>query len=113
MRLALRSASGVSEVASVGGFVREYQVDVDPDAMRAYKVAIDEVFEAVRRSNIDVGAQTIELNRVEYMIRGLGFIKSVADIENSVIKTNRERARSRPARREGDPGPGTPAGRPG
>ena len=88
VRLALRSASGVSEVASVGGFVREYQVDVDPDAMRAYKVAIDEVFEAVRRSNIDVGAQTIELNRVEYMIRGLGFIKSVADIENSVITTN-------------------------
>jgi len=88
VRLALRSASGVSEVASVGGFVREYQVDVDPDAMRAYKVAIDEVFEAVKRSNIDVGAQTIELNRVEYMIRGLGFIKSVADIENSVITTN-------------------------
>lgn len=88
VRLALRSASGVSEVASVGGFVREYQIDVDPDAMRAYKVGIDEVFEAVRRSNIDVGAQTIELNRVEYMIRGLGFVKSVEDIENSVVKTN-------------------------
>ncbi len=88
VRLALRSASGVSEAASVGGFVREYQVDVDPDAMRAYKVGIDEVFEAVRRSNIDVGAQTIELNRVEYMIRGLGFIKTVDDIEKSVIKTN-------------------------
>lgn len=88
VRFALRSASGVSEVASVGGFVREYQIDVDPDAMRAYKVGIDEVFEAVKRSNIDVGAQTIELNRVEYLIRGLGFIKSVEDIENSVIKTN-------------------------
>ncbi len=88
VRQTLRSASGVSEVASVGGFVREYQVDVDPDAMRAYKVGIDEVFEAVRRSNIDVGAQTIELNRVEYLIRGLGFVKSVEDIENSVIKTN-------------------------
>ena len=88
VRLALRSASGVSEVASVGGFVREYQVDVDPDAMRAYRVAINEVFEAVRRSNIDVGAQTIELNRVEYLIRGLGFVKSAADIENSVVKTN-------------------------
>ena len=88
VRPALRSASGVSEVASVGGFVREYQVDVDPDAMRAYRVGIDEVFEAVRRSNLDVGAQTIELNRVEYMIRGIGFIKSVEDIEHSVIKTN-------------------------
>jgi len=88
VRLALRSALGVSEVASIGGFVREYQVDVDPDAMRAYKVGIDEVFEAVRRSNIDVGAQTIELNRVEYIIRGVGFIKTVEDLENSVIQTN-------------------------
>ncbi len=88
VRLALRSASGVSEVASVGGFVREYQVDVDPDAMRAYKVGIDEVFDAVRRSNLDVGAQTIELNRVEYLIRGVGFVKRVEDLENSVIKTN-------------------------
>ena len=88
VRLALRSASGVSEVASIGGFVREYQVDVDPDAMRAYRVGVDEVFEAVKRSNIDIGAQTIELNRVEYLIRGLGFVKSVEDIGNSVIKTN-------------------------
>ncbi|MBM4025775.1 MAG: efflux RND transporter permease subunit [Planctomycetes bacterium] len=88
VRLALRSASGVSEVASVGGFVREYQVDVDPDAMRAYRVGINEVFDAVRRSNLDVGAQTIELNRVEYMIRGVGFIKRAEDIENSVIKSN-------------------------
>ena len=88
VRPALRSASGVSEVASVGGFVREYQVDVDPDAMRAYNVTIEDVFQAVRQSNIDVGAQTIEINRVEYLIRGLGFIKSVSDIENSVIKVN-------------------------
>lgn len=88
VRLALRSASGASEVASIGGFVREYQVDVDPDAMRAYEVTIEDVFDAVRQSNIDVGAQTIELNRVEYLIRGVGFIKNVADIENSVIKTN-------------------------
>ncbi len=76
VRLKLRSAIGVSEVASIGGFVREYQVDVDPDAMRAFGVSIEEVFEAVRKSNIDVGAQTIELNRVEYLIRGIGFIKT-------------------------------------
>jgi len=88
VRLALRSASGVSEAASVGGFVREYQVDVDPDAMRAYGVGIDEVYDAVRRSNIDVGAQTIELNRVEYLIRGVGFVKRAEDIADSVIKTN-------------------------
>jgi len=88
VRPALRSAFGVSEVASAGGFVREYQVDVDPDAMRAYNVTIEDVFDAVRQSNIDVGAQTIELNRVEYLIRGIGFIKKIADIDNSVIKTS-------------------------
>jgi Cu(I)/Ag(I) efflux system membrane protein CusA/SilA len=86
VRLKLRSAIGVSEVASIGGFVREYQVDVDPDAMRAFGVSIEEVFEAVRQSNIDVGAQTIELNRVEYLIRGIGFIKTIKDIEDAVIK---------------------------
>ncbi|MCJ7728339.1 MAG: efflux RND transporter permease subunit, partial [Sedimentisphaerales bacterium] len=88
VRPALRSSLGVSEVASAGGFVREYQVDVDPDAMRAYNVTIEDVFDAVRQSNIDVGAQTIELNRVEYLIRGIGFIKKIADIDNSVIKTS-------------------------
>jgi len=86
VRLKLRSAIGVSEVASIGGFVREYQIDVDPDAMRAYKVSLEDIFEAVRQSNIDVGAQTIEMNRVEYLIRGIGFIKNIKDIENAVIK---------------------------
>ncbi len=86
VRPKLRSAMGVSEVASVGGFVREYQIDVDPDAMRAFEVRIEDVFEAVMKSNIDVGAQTIELNRVEYLIRGIGFIKGTADIENAVIR---------------------------
>ena len=88
VRYALQSAEGVSEVASVGGFVREYQVDVDPDAMRAYDVTLAEVFGAVRKSNIDVGARTIELNNVEYVIRGLGFIRKVEDLENAVIKSN-------------------------
>jgi Cu(I)/Ag(I) efflux system membrane protein CusA/SilA len=77
---------GVSEVASVGGFVREYQVDVDPDAMRAYGVTLREVYDAVRRANIDVGARTIEINRVEYVIRGLGFVKTIVDLENTVVK---------------------------
>ncbi len=81
----LLSASGVAEVASVGGYVREYQVDVDPDAMRAYGVTLTDVFNAVKASNIDVGAKTLELNRVEYFIRGIGFIKNTSDIENSVI----------------------------
>ena len=86
VRYALSSADGVAEVASVGGFVREYQVDVNPDAMRAYNVKLSDVFNAVRMSNVDVGARTIEINRVEYVIRGLGFIDDVRDIENTVIQ---------------------------
>ncbi|HSR87607.1 MAG TPA: efflux RND transporter permease subunit, partial [Pontiella sp.] len=84
----LLSADGVSEVASIGGYVREYQIDVDPDAMRAYGVNIDQIYSAVQGANIDVGAKGIEVNRVEYFIRGIGFIKSTVDIENSVIKVN-------------------------
>ena len=87
VRLALQSTEGVSEVASVGGFVREYQVDVDPDAMRAHDVTLAEIYNAVRQSNADVGARTIEINRVEYVIRGLGLIKSVEDIEDTVVKS--------------------------
>ena len=81
----LLSAEGVAEVASIGGYVREYQVDVDPDAMRAYGVSIDEVYRAVQGANIDVSAKSIEVNSVEYFSRGVGFIRSVDDIENSVV----------------------------
>lgn len=88
VRYALQSVEGVAEVASVGGFVQEYQVDVDPDAMRAYDVTLKQVFEAVRSSNVDVGARTIEMNGVEYVIRGLGFLGDVADIEQSVITSH-------------------------
>lgn len=88
VRYALLSADGISEVASVGGFVQEYQVDVDPDAMRAYNVTLEQVFMAVKMSNLDVGARTIEINKAEYVIRGLGFIKDIQDIENSVVKVN-------------------------
>lgn len=88
VRYALLSADGVAEVASVGGHVQEYQVDVDPDAMRAYGVKLEEVFTAIKMSNADVGARTIEVNRVEYVIRGIGFLKTIEDIENTVIKVN-------------------------
>jgi copper/silver efflux system protein len=88
VRYALMAADGISEVASVGGFVQEYQIDVDPDAMRAHDVTLNEVFNAVKMSNLDVGARTIEINKVEYMIRGLGFVKNIGDIENSVVKMN-------------------------
>ncbi|MEE4284443.1 MAG: efflux RND transporter permease subunit, partial [Pseudomonadales bacterium] len=86
VRYGLLSADGVSEVGSIGGYVKEYQIDVDPDAMRAYGVTLNDVFSAVKAANIDVGAKTIEMNRAEYFIRGIGFIKSVEDIENSVVK---------------------------
>lgn len=85
VRYALLSAEGISEVASIGGFVQEYQVDVDPDALRAYAVSLQDVFMAVKGSNLDVGARTIEVNNVEYVVRGIGFIKTVEDLENSVI----------------------------
>ncbi len=81
----LSAAAGVSEVSSIGGFVKEYQVDIDPDAMRAYNVSVMDVMNAVQKSNLDIGAETIELNKAEYLVRGLGYIKSVADLEESVI----------------------------
>lgn len=86
VRYALQSAEGVSEVASIGGYVKEYQVDVDPDAMRAHGVTLPEVVNAVRMSNLDVGASVFEVNNVEYTVRGVGFLKSGADLENAVIK---------------------------
>lgn len=86
VRYAITAAEGVSEVASIGGFVQEYQIDVDPDAMRAAGVSLTDVYMAARMSNVDVGARTIEVNKVEYIIRGLGFIKGVEDIEKAVVK---------------------------
>jgi Cu(I)/Ag(I) efflux system membrane protein CusA/SilA len=87
VRYALQSSEGVAEVASIGGFVKEYQIDVDPIVMREHGVQLSDVFNAVRQSNLDVGARTVEVNRVEYMVRGLGFIKSLEDIEYTVIKS--------------------------
>ncbi|UCG66937.1 MAG: efflux RND transporter permease subunit, partial [Deltaproteobacteria bacterium] len=88
VRFALLSVEGVSEVASVGGFVQEYQVDLDPDLMRVNEVTLNEVVAAVKGANRDVGAQTIEVNRVEYLIRGIGFIKGLGDLEDAVIRLN-------------------------
>ena len=85
VRYALQGVDGVAEVASIGGFVKEYQVDVDPDALRSYGIALHEVFNAVRSSNLDVGARTIEINSVEYVIRGLGFIENLDDLRRTVI----------------------------
>ena len=71
VKYSLSSAEGVSEVASIGGFIKEYQVDLDPDALKAYNVSVMDVMNAVKKSNLDIGAETIELNNVEYIIRGL------------------------------------------
>jgi Cu(I)/Ag(I) efflux system membrane protein CusA/SilA len=86
LRYALASSDGVSEAASVGGFVREYQVDVDPDAMHAYGVSLNDVYRAIGNANLDVSAGTIEDNGVEYLIRGLGFIDSAEELEKAVVK---------------------------
>ncbi len=82
---ALTSAKGVAEVSPVGGYVKEYQVDVDPEAMQVYGITLQQIFEAVRGSNIDVGARTVELNNAEYLVRGLGYIKSLEDLEEAVV----------------------------
>lgn len=85
VKYALSGASGVSEVASVGGFVQEYQIDVDPELMRQYDISLQQVVKATRQSNEDIGAQTLEINKAEYLVRGLGYIKSIEDIENAVV----------------------------
>ncbi len=85
VKYALSTASGVSEVASIGGYVQEYQVDVNPELMRQYNISLNQIVKAVKSSNQDIGAQTIEINQAEYLVRGLGYVKSVEDIENAVV----------------------------
>ena len=85
VRYQLNSVEGVSEVASVGGYVKQYQIDIDPNKLLAHDVKIHEVINAVQKSNIDVGAKVFEEGGVEFIVRGLGFIKNVSDIENIVV----------------------------
>lgn len=85
IRYQLNSVPGVAEVASIGGFVRQYQIDVDPAKLRAYNIPIRTVFDAVQRSNSNVGAKVIEANNMEYVVRGLGLIGSSRDIEDIVL----------------------------
>ena len=85
VKYALSAAGGVAEVASVGGFVKEYQVEINPDAMRAFNVSVMDVMTAVQKSNLDIGAETIEMNKVEYIVRGLGYIKNISDLEEAVV----------------------------
>ena len=85
LRYALTSVAGVSEVASVGGFEKQYQVDIDPAKLLAYGIPVTRVMSAIQSANNDVGAMTMELSEREYMVRGLGYLKSISDIENVVV----------------------------
>src|SRR6201984_1090982 len=87
LKYALESVPGVAEVASAGGFVKEYQVDVDPDKLLAYNIPLSTVVSAIRKSNADVGGKTVEVSSHEFFVRGRGYIKNVRAIENVVLAT--------------------------
>ena len=88
LRDRVQSVEGVAEVASVGGFVRQYQVNLDPTKVLAYKLSISEIIEKIRMNNNDVGGRVVEFSGVEYMIRGHGYIRSTADIERIAVSVN-------------------------
>ncbi|SHE71921.1 Cu(I)/Ag(I) efflux system membrane protein CusA/SilA [Psychroflexus salarius] len=88
VKYGLSSAKGISEVASIGGFVKEYQIDVNPDALKSYGISLMQVAKAVKESNRDVGAKTLEINQVEYIVRGLGYINNLQDFESIVVDEN-------------------------
>src|ERR671919_353843 len=88
LRYALASVKGVAEVAPVGGFVKQYQVDLDPNALVAYNIPLSEVVNAIKTSNADVGGKIFEVATTEYFIRGRGYIKKIEDIENIVLKVD-------------------------
>lgn len=94
LKYALQSVDGVSEVASIGGYLKQYQVEVDPDQLRFHQLPLSRVIDAVKASNIDVGAKTVETSGMEFIVRGRGFIGSgktepetIAQIENTVVQT--------------------------
>ena len=89
IRYQLTKAGGVAEVASVGGFVKQYQVVVDPAKLRAFGISLSQVTNAIRASNMEVGGSTIEMTEREYMVRGHGYLKGIGDLENVVLKSER------------------------
>jgi len=90
LRYALTAVPGVSEVASIGGYEKQYQVDIDPAKLLAFGIPVTRVMAALQNANSDVGAMTMELSEREYMVRGLGYLKSISDIENVVVGATRE-----------------------
>jgi Cu(I)/Ag(I) efflux system membrane protein CusA/SilA len=89
LRYALQAVPGVAEVAPIGGFVRQYQVNIDPNRLAAYNIPIDRVTEAIRSGNNDVGGRLVEFSGREFMVRGRGYIKKVSDIEEIVVGTSK------------------------
>ena len=87
IRYQLVKVPGVAEVASVGGFVKQYQVVVDPTKLKAFDIPLSQITGAIRTSNMDVGGSTIEMSEREYMVRGQGYLKSISDLENIVLKS--------------------------
>ncbi len=87
VKLNLQGVQGVAEVASIGGYVRQYQVDVDPNKMKGYNVSLADIQNAVMRSNNDVGGKILEVNDAEYFVRGQGYVQSPRDVENIVVGT--------------------------
>jgi Cu(I)/Ag(I) efflux system membrane protein CusA/SilA len=87
LRYAIQSVPGVSEVATVGGQVRQYQITVNPNSLAAYKLPLDVVIDAVRRGNNDVGGRLVEFSGREYMVRGRGYVKGIADLEQLVLRS--------------------------
>ena len=85
IRYSLLGAEGVAEVASVGGFVKQYQVEVDPVKLQAWNVTLAQVADAVRKSNMETGARNLAINGVEYILRGTGYIKQISDIEDAIV----------------------------
>ncbi|MEW6211464.1 MAG: efflux RND transporter permease subunit [Acidobacteriota bacterium] len=90
LRYAIQAVPGVAEVAPLGGFVKQYQVNIDPNALQAYNIPIDKVVESVRQGNKDVGGRLVEFSGREYMVRGRGYIKQVSDVENIVVGTSKD-----------------------
>src|SRR6201988_104719 len=89
LKFALAKAEGVAEVASVGGFVKQYNVILDPQRMRDRGIGMQKIREAIRASNADVGGRTVELSEFEYVIRGKGYLKGIDDLGNIVLKTDK------------------------
>ena len=87
IRYKLAAVDGVAEVASIGGYVKQYQVDVNPNDLRAYNLTVSDVVSAVQRSNNEVGGKIVEVSDAEYFVRGQGYIKSKEDVENTVVKS--------------------------